>query len=84
MTDDDPRRADEAADGEVMRVLMDAYPAPMTVEEIQRDLHESKEWRVSDSLDRLLSAGLVHGFDRFILPTRTAFHAARLEFTLPS
>ena len=58
-----------------MRTLMEAYPAPMTFEEIRRDLREPKAFLVTDAINRLDSAGLIHRFGDFILPTRAAFHA---------
>lgn len=81
MTDDDPRHDDDSADSDVMRSLMDAYPALMTVEEIRRDLRESEAWRLTDSINRLDSAGLIHRFGDFIYPTRAAYLAGRLEYT---
>jgi len=83
MTNEDPRHADEDADGDVMRTLMEAYPAPMTFEEIRRDLREPKAFLVTDAINRLDSAGLIHRFDEFVLPTRAAYHAGTLEYTAP-
>jgi predicted transcriptional regulator len=81
MTDDDPRHADDSADGDVMRSLMDAYPALMTVDELRRDLREPEACLVTDSINRLDSAGLIHRFGDFIYPTRAAYLAGRLEYT---
>jgi hypothetical protein len=83
MTDEDPRHADEWADGEVMRSLMDAYPALMTAEEVRRDLREPQAPLVTDAINRLDSAGLIHRFGDFIYPTRAAYLAGRLEYTSP-
>jgi predicted transcriptional regulator len=74
---------EQQADGDVMRSLMEAYPAPMTLEEIRRDLREPQEFVVTDAINRLDSAGLIHRFDRFILPTRSAYLAGKLEYTSP-
>jgi len=65
------------ADGDVMRPLMDAYPAPMTFEEIRRDLREPHGELVTDAINRLDSAGLIRRFEGFILPTRSAYLAGR-------
>lgn len=70
-------------DGDVMRTMMDAYPAPMTFEEIRRDLREPHAELVTDAINRLDSAGLIHRFEGFILPTRSAYLAGKLEYTSP-
>jgi hypothetical protein len=81
MADDDDRQMDDRQmDGSLMSTLFEAYPAPLTVEEIQRALFESKDWQIADSLGRLEGAGMIHRFDPFVLPTRTAYHAGRLEY----
>lgn len=80
---DDVREQEDHADGEVMRSLMDAYPAMMTVEEIRRDLREPEEHLLIDAINRLDSAGLIHRFGDFIFPTRSAYLAGRLEYFSP-
>jgi DNA-binding HxlR family transcriptional regulator len=80
---EDVRQQEDRADGEVMRSLMDAYPALMTVEEIRRDLREPQEHLLTDAINRLDSAGLIHRFGDFIFPTRAAYLAGRLEYFAP-
>ena len=79
--DDDLRAGDQQMDGALMNTLLGAYPALMTVEEIQRELREPEDWKMTDSLHRLEGAGLVHRFGAFVFPTRTAYHAGTLEYS---
>ena len=77
----DPVAEEQQSDGDVMRTLMEAYPAPMTFEEIRRDLREPHDFVVTDAINRLDSAGLIHRHGVFIFPTRAAFLAGKLEYS---
>lgn len=70
---------DRQLDSALMSTLIGAYPALMTREEIRRDLRE-EEFRVTDSINRLDAAGLLHRTGEFFFPTRSAFQAGKLEY----
>jgi hypothetical protein len=63
----------------VLKHLLDAYPAPFTIDELMRevtgaadDLAECEE--VAASVRRLLAAGLLQRNGELLLPTRAAVH----------
>lgn len=70
---------DEETDSGVMTTLVQSYPALMTPEEIRRELHEKRR-RITDSLHRLESTGLIHRTGAFVFATRAAYHAGKLDY----
>jgi hypothetical protein len=80
LCDDDSIAGDGQMDGSVMNTLLGAYPALMTVQEIQQVLHEPKDSKMTDALHRLEGAGLIHRLGPFVFPTRTAYYAGTLDY----
>ena len=64
----------------VLRHLLRLYPAPLTLDEIVRELTCASEdfgecERVEGAVRELLAAGLLARHGDFLLPTRTAVHS---------
>lgn len=53
-------------------------PWPWTLEELGREM-QAKHIDTADAVARLVETGLVHRFDRFVFPTRTARRAEELR-----
>lgn len=63
----------------VLRHLLALYPAPLTLDEIVRELTGASEdfdecEAIESAVRKLLAAGLLHRHAGFLLPTRTAVH----------
>ncbi len=58
-------------------LLSDQVRAPVSVDEVGREIDEGLA--VTDSLDRLYGAGLVHRLDEFVFATQAARHVAELS-----
>ncbi|MEA2361644.1 MAG: hypothetical protein QOD71_789 [Thermoleophilaceae bacterium] len=64
--------------GVLLAVLLEHYPAHLTVQELMRELDWSHEFRAEDALARLLRAGLIHRHDQFAFAARPAIRAQQL------
>lgn len=74
-TPEEHRRVEAARDDEILFLLFSS-PYPWTVEELARELNDSD---AADGVARLAAAGLVHGLDRFVFPTRSARRVRELR-----
>lgn len=76
-----PVERDAGSDASVMACLLcEEWAYPWTVDEIAREMQ--KPLAVTDSVGRLVRAGLLHHRGEFVWPTRTARYAARLDIGL--
>lgn len=71
----DPAPSLHTVQAAALHALLDAYPAPLTVDELVRLIANPPErWpplHVHDALDALTGAGPVHRWESFVLPTRS-------------
>jgi hypothetical protein len=76
--DEEPSRFSEAQLDALLLDHLLLSPWPWTQEELGREIQE-KGIDTADAVSRLVEAGLVHRFDRFVFPTRTARRAEELR-----
>ncbi len=72
----DPGQTEDQLDKTILLLLCDS-PFPWTLEEIGRELQSPLD--AADGVRRLTETGLVHRFEDFVFPTRTARRADELE-----
>lgn len=68
----------------VLNHLLGLYPAPLTIDEVVRELTRASDdfdecAAVEAALRELLAAGLVHRHGSFVLPTRAAVQFGDLK-----
>ncbi len=76
--DEEPLRLSEARLDALLLDHLLLSPWPWTLEELGREMH-GKDIDTADAVARLIETGLVHRFDRFVFPTRTARRAEELR-----
>lgn len=69
--------SEDQCDRTVLALLLCGSAYPWTVEEIARELQAPLD--AADAVRRLTEVGLVHRFESFVFPTRTARRADELE-----
>jgi hypothetical protein len=70
--------SDEGRDSSVMGMLLFEKPTlPWTVAEVESEMREPLY--TTDSISRLVRAGLLHRSGEYVWPTRTACYAAEIE-----
>jgi hypothetical protein len=70
--------SDEWRDNAVMALLLFEKPMlPWSVDEIENEMREPAF--TTDSIGRLVRAGLLHRSGNYVWPTRTACYAAEIE-----
>jgi hypothetical protein len=69
--------SDDQRDKAVLMLLSGGAGYPWTVQEIAREMQAPLE--AEDAIRRLTETGLVHRFEDFVFPTRTARRAGELE-----
>jgi hypothetical protein len=75
---DDPlRHEDDLAQQSVMAILLDAYPAQRSTEEIVRELADrpdefAERDRIDNAIRDLVGAGLLHRHGSFVFASRAA------------
>ncbi len=72
-----PAAADAAIESAVLQRVLDLHPAQVTAAELVRELGgKSPSFAERDAIERavhdLTGAGLLHGHDAFVIPTRAA------------
>jgi hypothetical protein len=84
-TDDShsPMVEDAATESAVLQQLLALHPIQVTVAELVREVGgESPTFRERDAIERavrdLTGAGLLHGHDAFVIPTRAALRFSEL------
>jgi len=78
-----PAAADGATESAVLQRLLDLHPVQVTAAELVREIGgESPSFAERDAVERavrdLSAAGLVHGNDAFVLPSRAALRFSEL------
>ncbi len=78
-----PAAGDAATESAVLQRLLDLHPVQVTAAELVREVGgESPSFATRDAIERavrdLSGAGLVHGHDTFVLPTRAALRFSEL------
>ena len=72
-----PAEEEAQTDRAILALLVDDDShRPWAVEEVERELDDALA--VTDGLQRLRSAGLVHRLDKFVFATRPAVRAAEI------
>ena len=72
-----PAEREHTLDGAILGLLIDLeYHRPWSAEEIAREVGED----VTDSLNRLYGAGLIHRLDGFVWATHAAVVADEIAF----
>jgi hypothetical protein len=64
--------------GVLLAVLLEHYPAQLSVAELMCELDWPYEFRADDALARLARAGLIHRRDQFVFASRAAIRAQQL------
>lgn len=72
-----PALSDDHLDCEVLHLMLAEPGWPWTLDEIGRTLQDHDA--AIDAVRRLSEAGLVHRFEHFVFPTRTARRASELQ-----
>lgn len=73
----DVAATEDQCDKTVLALMLDGATYPWTVQEIARELQAPLD--AEDAIRRLAETGLVHRFEDFVFPTRTARRADELE-----
>ena len=78
-----PAAEDAATEAAVLQQVLDLHPTQVTLAELVLEVGgESVEFAERDAIERavrdLIGAGLLHGRDAFVLPTRAALRFSRL------
>jgi hypothetical protein len=68
---------EDHCDKTVLTLMLDGASYPWTIQEIARELQAPLD--AADAVRRLTETGLVHRFEDFVFPTRTARRAEELE-----
>jgi hypothetical protein len=75
-TERDLGQEDDA--GVLLALLLEHYPAQLSVGELMCELGWPYEFRIHDALARLKQAGLAHRHDDFVFASRAAVRAQEL------
>lgn len=78
-----PAAADAATESAVLQQLLDLHPIQLTAAELVRELGgETPGFGERDAIERairdLTGAGLLHGHEGFVIPTRAALRFSEL------
>lgn len=81
----DPARDDEKAQQAILALLLDAYPAQLSVDEVLRQMTDRPDEfgprdQVDNAIRDLVAAGLLHRHGRFVFAARAAIRFDELRY----